>query len=330
LLGVVSAVSFSLFQDYRMLPRASLTPREHGKAGDGRCVRTRRAAPIRESFEPLNPSRILPHHFDGYRNDEARLRPESVNNLSKLTGKVAVVTGASKGIGAAIAKQLAADGANVVVNYATSREGADKVVGEITKAGGKAIAVGASVAKEADIEALFTATKKAYGKVDILVNNAGVYGFSPLEQVTPEEYKRQFDTNVLGLLLTTKTALPHFPAEGGSVINISSIVSTLAPPAASIYASTKGAVDTITKSLAKELAPRKIRVNAINPGLVITEGTQSAGIVDSDFEKQAIAATPLGRAGRPEDIAPPVSFLASDDARWITGETIFVSGGYAI
>jgi 3-oxoacyl-[acyl-carrier protein] reductase len=248
--------------------------------------------------------------------------------MSKLTCKVAVVTGSSKGIGAAIAKQLAADGASVVVNYATSREGADKVVATITKAGGKAIAVGASVAKEADIEVLFAETKKAYGKVDILVNNAGVYGFTPLEQVTADEYRRQHDTNVLGLLLTTKAALPHFPAEGGSVINISSIVSTLAPASASVYSATKGAVDTITKSLAKELASRKIRVNAINPGLIATEGT--AGFAGSDFEKDAVARTPLGRIGQPEDIAPPVSFLASDDARWITGETIFVSGGSAI
>jgi len=250
--------------------------------------------------------------------------------MSKLTGKVAVVTGASKGIGAAIAKQLAADGASVVVNYSTSREGAEKVVHEITEAGGKAIAVGGSVAKQTGIDSLFAETQKAYGKVDILVNNAGVYSFASLEDVTGDEYKRLYDTNVLGLLLTTKAALPHFPAEGGSVINISSVVSTLAPAANSLYASTKGAVDTITKSLAKELGPRKIRVNAINPGLVITEGTQSAGIVGSDFEAGAIASTPLGRAGRPEDIAPPVAFLASDDSRWITGETIFVSGGAAI
>ena len=219
--------------------------------------------------------------------------------MSKLKGKVAVVTGASKGIGAAVAKQLAADGASVVVNYATSREGADKVVAEIKKAGGNAVAVGASVAKEAEIQTLFAETKKAYGKVDILVNNAGVYGFTPLEQVTADEYKRQFDTNVLGLLLTTKAALPLFPAEGGSVVNISSVVSTAAPPAGSVYASTKGAVDTITKSLSKELAARKIRVNAINPGLVITEGTHSAGIAGSDFEKSLIAQTPLGRAGQP-------------------------------
>jgi 3-oxoacyl-[acyl-carrier protein] reductase len=250
--------------------------------------------------------------------------------MGKLKGKVAVVTGASKGIGAAIAKQLAADGARVVVNYATSRQGADKVVSEIKGSGGEAIAVGGSVAKEKDIDQLFAETTKAFGKVDILVNNAGIYSFAPLEQITAEDYKRQYDTNVLGLLLTTKAALPYFPPEGGSVVNISSVVSTLAPADASIYSSTKGAVDTITKSLAKELGPRKIRVNAINPGLVITEGTQSAGLAASDFEKQAVANTPLGRAGRPEDIAPPVAFLASDDARWITGETIFVSGGAAI
>jgi 3-oxoacyl-[acyl-carrier protein] reductase len=253
-----------------------------------------------------------------------------VKNMSKLKGKVAVVTGASKGIGAAIAKQLAADGARVVVNYATSRNGAEKVVEEITKTGGKAIAVGGSVANQNDIDQLFAETTKAFGKVDILVNNAGVYAFAPLEQVTADDYKRQYDTNVLGLLLTTKGALPYFPPEGGSVVNISSIVSTLAPAAASVYSSTKGAVDTITKSLAKELGPRKIRVNAINPGYVVTEGTESAGIVGSDFEKQAVAQTPLGRAGQPDDIAPPVAFLASDDARWITGETIYVSGGAAI
>jgi 3-oxoacyl-[acyl-carrier protein] reductase len=250
--------------------------------------------------------------------------------VGKLQGKVAVVTGASKGIGAAIAKQLAADGASVVVNYATSQAGADKVVAEIGKAGGKAVAFGGSVAREADIDKLFTDTKKAFGRVDILVNNAGVYGFAPLESITAEEYKRQYDTNVLGLLMTTKAAIPLFPAEGGSVINISSIVSTLAPAGASVYASTKGAVDTITKSLAKELAPRKIRVNSINPGFVVTEGTYTAGLAGGDFERDAIARTPLGRVGQPEDIALPVAFLASDDARWITGETIYVSGGSAI
>jgi len=250
--------------------------------------------------------------------------------MKKLTGKVAVVTGASKGIGAAIARQLAADGASVVVNYSTSREGAEKVVESIRQHGGEAIAFGATVSKESDIQALFTETRKAYGKVDILVNNAGVYGFAPLDQVTVDEYHRQHDTNVLGLLLATKAALPYFPAEGGSVVNVSSVVSTLAPPASTVYAATKGAVDTITKALAKELGPRKIRVNAVNPGLVITEGTQAAGISGSDFEARAIAGTPLGRAGQPEDIALPVSFLASDDARWITGETLYVSGGAAI
>jgi 3-oxoacyl-[acyl-carrier protein] reductase len=256
------------------------------------------------------------------------LRKEEV--MKKLTGKVAVVTGASKGIGAAIAKQLAADGAQVVVNYSTSREGAEKVVDSIRHSGGDAIAVGATVSKEADIQTLFAETRKAYGKVDILVNNAGVYGFSPLDQVTVDEYRRQHDTNVLGLLLTTKAALPYFPAEGGSVVNVSSVVSTLAPAASTIYSATKGAVDTITKALAKELGPRKIRVNAVNPGLVITEGTQAAGIVGSEFEAGAVAMTPLGRVGQPDDIAPPVAFLASDDARWITGETLYVSGGAAI
>jgi 3-oxoacyl-[acyl-carrier protein] reductase len=250
--------------------------------------------------------------------------------MGKLANKVAVVTGASKGIGAAIAKHLAAEGASVVVNYASSKEGADKVVGEIVKAGGKAIAVGASVANEADITKLFEETKKVYGKVDILINNAGVYGFSPLEAITAEEYHRQYNTNVLGLLLTTKAAVPFFPETGGSVVNISSVVSTLAPAASSVYSGTKGAVDSITRSLAKELGPRKIRVNAINPGLVHTEGVESAGFIGSDFEKGAVATTPLGRIGQPDDIALPVVFLASEDARWITGETIYVSGGAAI
>jgi len=248
----------------------------------------------------------------------------------KLTGKVAVVTGASKGIGAAIAKRLAADGASVVVNYASSREGAEKVVNEITQAGGKAVAVRASVAHEADIDTLFAETRKTFGKLDILINNAGVYSFAPLEEITATEYSRLYDTNVLGLLLTTKAALPLFPPEGGSVVNISSVVSTLAPATASVYSSTKGAVDTITKALAKELGPRNIRVNSINPGFVVTEGTHTAGIAGGDFERGAVASTPLGRAGQPDDIAPPVSFLASDDARWITGENIFVSGGAAI
>lgn len=255
---------------------------------------------------------------------------ESVNQMSRLKGKVAVITGASKGIGAAIAKQLASDGASVVVNYATSKAGADQVVSDITGAGGKAVAIGGSVANEEEVEKLFNEVKEQFGRVDILVNNAGVYSFAPIDQLFTEEYARLFDTNVRGLLLTTKAALPLFPSDGGSIVNISSVVSTYAPPFVSVYSATKGAVDTITKSLAKELGPRSIRVNAINPGLVITEGSQSANIVGSDFEKEAIAGTPLGRVGLPEDIAPPVAFLASDEARWITGETIFVSGGAGI
>ncbi len=250
--------------------------------------------------------------------------------MANLAGKVALVTGASKGIGAAIAKHLAAAGASVVVNYASSKEGADKVVAAIVAAGGKAIAVGGSVRVEAEITALLAETKKAYGHLDILVNNAGVYGFSPIESVTAEDYHRQFDTNVLGLLLTTKAAVPLFPETGGSVINISSVVSTLAPPASSIYSATKGAVDTITRVLAKELGPKKIRVNAINPGLVQTEGTETAGFIGSPFEEELVKSTPLGRIGQPDDIALPTVFLASDDARWITGETIFVSGGASI
>lgn len=247
-----------------------------------------------------------------------------------LTGKVAVVTGASKGIGAAIAKHLAAAGASVVVNYASSQAGADAVVAEIVQAGGKAIAVGGSVAVESEIAALFASAKDAYGKVDILVNNAGVFAATPLEGIAAEEYKRLFDTNVLGVLLATKAALPLFPETGGSVINISSAVSRMAPPALAVYSATKGALDTITKSLAKELGSRHIRVNAVNPGLVVTEGTTAAGMLGSEFEAQAVAMTPLGRMGHPDDIAPPVVFLASDAARWITGETIFVSGGAAI
>ena len=250
--------------------------------------------------------------------------------MAKLADKVAVVTGASKGIGASIAKHLAAAGASVVVNYSSSQEGADKVVAEIVKAGGKAIAVGGSVAKEADVISLFAKAEEAYGKVDILINNAGVFAFGPVDQVTPEEYHRQYDTNVLGVFLATKHALPLFPETGGSIVNISSVVSTFAPPFGSVYSGTKGALDTITKSLAKELGPRKIRVNAINPGMVVTEGAVSVGVIGSDMEKQTIATTPLGRIGQPEDIALPVVFLASEDARWITGETIFVSGGSGI
>jgi 3-oxoacyl-[acyl-carrier protein] reductase len=246
----------------------------------------------------------------------------------KLAGKVAVVTGASKGIGAAIAKHLAADGASVVVNYASSKAGADKVVAEITAQGGKAVAVQGDVAKKADIDRLFSETKKAFGKLDILINNAGIYEFAPLEQITEEHFHKQFNLNVLGLVLTTQEALKYFSAGGGNVINISSLVSTLAPANAAVYSATKGAVDTITASFAKELGARKIRVNAVRPGLVETEGTVSSGFTEGDFHDQYIKNAPLGRIGRPQDIAAAVSYLASDDSAWVTGETLLVSGGH--
>ena len=247
--------------------------------------------------------------------------------MDRLKGKVAVVTGASKGIGAAIAKALAADGAAVIVNYATSRAGADKVVAEIVARGGKAEAVQGDVAKGGDVERLFAATKKAFGSLDILVNNAGVYGFSPIEGITEEDFHRHFNINVLGVLLATKAAAAAFGPEGGSIINVSSVVSRLKPPQATLYVATKGAVDALTGSLAKELAPRKIRVNAINPGLVDTEGTNSAGLVGSEMEAQYVQQTPLGRIGKPEDIARVAVFLASGEAGWVTGEMIGVSGG---
>lgn len=247
--------------------------------------------------------------------------------MAKLTGKVAVVTGASKGIGAGIAKELAAQGASVVVNYASSKEGAEKVVAEITKAGGKAIAVGGSVAKAGDIEKLFAETKKAYGKVDILVNNAGVYAFAPLEAITEEEIDRIFDTNVKGLLLATKAGVALFPPEGGSVINIGSVASEQTPPMSGVYSGTKGAVDAITRVFAKELGPKKIRVNAVNPGPVVTEGFKTAGVEGSDFEKSMLQGTPLGRLGQPDDVATVVAFLASDDARWVTGSLLQAAGG---
>ena len=247
--------------------------------------------------------------------------------MGKLTGKVAVVTGASKGIGAGIAKELAAQGASVVVNYASSQEGAEKVVAEITKAGGKAIAVGGSVAKAAEIEKLFSETKNAFGKVDILVNNAGVYGFKPLEQMTQEDIAWMYGTNVTGLLLTTQAGVALFPKEGGSVINIGSVASDQTPPMSVVYSGTKGAVDAITRVLAKELGPKSIRVNAVNPGPVVTEGSRSAGVEGSDFEKQMVQSTPLGRVGQPEDIATVVAFLASNDARWVTGSLLQAAGG---
>ena len=245
----------------------------------------------------------------------------------KLEGKVAVVTGASKGIGASIAKHLAAEGAAVVVNYASSREGADRVVSEITADGGRALAVQADVSKQEDITRLFTETKAAYGKVDILVNNAGVYAFATLEEIDAEHFHKHFNLNVLGLLLTTQQAVALFPESGGSVINISSVVSTARFPGASVYSGTKGAVDAITRSLAAELGPRGIRVNAINPGMVETEGVHSAGIAGSEMEQQVTAMTPLGRIGQPQDIATAAVFLASADSSWVTGETFVISGG---
>jgi 3-oxoacyl-[acyl-carrier protein] reductase len=246
----------------------------------------------------------------------------------RLSGKVAVVTGASKGIGAAIAQHLAAEGAAVVVNYASSKQGADRVVAEITGKGGKAVAVQADVSKQADIRRLFAEAKKAFGRLDVLVNNAGIYEFAPLEEVTPEHFHKLFDLNVLGLILTTQEAVKHFGPSGGSVINISSVAATSASPTTSVYSATKAAVDAVTKSLAKELGPRKVRVNSINPGMVETEGVRSAGISESDFRKQIEAQTPLGRIGQPQDIGPAAVFLASGESGWITGETLYISGGY--
>ncbi|MEH2457983.1 SDR family NAD(P)-dependent oxidoreductase [Nostoc sp.] len=247
--------------------------------------------------------------------------------MAKLDGKIAVVTGASKGIGASIAKHLAAEGASVVVNYASSQEGANRVVDEIINTGGQAIAVQANVAKKAEIEHLFAETQQAFGKLDILVNNAGIYEFSPLQDITEEHFHKQFDLNVLGLILTSQQAVKHFGSAGGSIINISSLVSTLAPANGSVYSATKAAVDAITKSLAKELGSRNIRVNSINPGMVETEGTDTAGITESEGRKQTEAQTPLGRIGQPQDIAPAVVFLASSDSGWITGETLYITGG---
>jgi 3-oxoacyl-[acyl-carrier protein] reductase len=246
--------------------------------------------------------------------------------MSKLTGKVAVVTGASKGIGAAIAKALAAEGASVIVNYASSKAGAEAVVDAITAAGGKAIAVGGDVSKAADAQGLIDAAIKGYGRLDILVNNAGVYEFAAIGDITEDHFHKTFNINVLGLLLTTQAAAKHF-GEGASVINIGSVVTSLFPPESAVYTASKGAVDAITGVLAVELGPRKIRVNAINPGGVETEGTHAAGIAGSDFEKSFIAQTPLGRIGQPDDIADIAVFLASDDSRWLTGEKLLASGG---
>jgi len=245
----------------------------------------------------------------------------------RLKDKIALVTGASKGIGAAIAKQLALEGARVIVNYASSKEDAEKVVAEIVKKGGKAIAIQANVAKEKDVESLITQSVKAFGNIDILVNNAGVYEFIPLEDVTSQAYHKMFDINVFGLLMVTKEAIKHFNPIGGSIINIGSVASTKALAHGSVYCATKASVDAITRCLGAELGPRNIRVNSINPGMVETEGTHHAGIIDSDFKMKTEQETPLGHIGLPKDIAPAVAFIASEDASWITGETLFISGG---
>ena len=244
----------------------------------------------------------------------------------RLTGKVAVVTGASKGIGASIAKHLAAEGAAVVVNYASSKEGADRVVAEITGKGGRAVAVQGDVSRQDDIRRLFAETKKAFGRLDVLVNNAGVYEFAPLEGITAENFNKQFGLNVLGLILTTQEAVKHF-GDGGSVVNISSVVGKLALPGATVYSATKAAVDSITRTLSAELGPKKIRVNAVNPGMVETEGNYTAK-EGSDFRKGVEEKTPLGRIGQVDDIAPAVVYFASDDSKWVTGETLYIAGGF--
>jgi 3-oxoacyl-[acyl-carrier protein] reductase len=248
-------------------------------------------------------------------------------NTKKLDGKIAVVTGASKGIGAGIAKELAAEGAAVVVNYSSSKQDADRVVDEISKRGGKAIAIQGNVTKKSEVERLFAEAEKAFGKIDILVNNAGVYEWVALEAVTEQQFHRMFDTNVLGMLLVTQEGLKHFKSEGGSIINIGSLASSLTPPTAVVYNATKGAVDAITRTLAKELGPRKIRVNSINPGMVVTEGAVAGGFTEGDIRKMLETQTPLGRIGQTEDIAPAAVFFASPDSAWISGETLLIAGG---
>jgi 3-oxoacyl-[acyl-carrier protein] reductase len=247
--------------------------------------------------------------------------------MGKLSNKVAVVTGSSKGIGAGIAKGLAAEGASVVVNYSSSKEGADRVVADIKAKGGKAVAIQGDVAKAKDVQRLFAETKKAFGRLDVLVNNAGIYKFAPLDQITEEEFHQQFGTNVLGLILATQEAVKHFDGAGGSVINIGSAITSQTPPNTAVYTATKGAVDVITRTLAKELGPKRIRVNSINPGMVETEGAHTAGFIGSDFQKSLEGQTPLGRIGQSDDIAPVAVFLASADSGWLTGETILASGG---
>ena len=246
--------------------------------------------------------------------------------MSKLAGKVAVVTGASKGIGAAIAKALAVEGASVVVNYASSKAGADTVVATITQAGGKAVAVAGDVSNPAEAEGIIYAAISNFGKLDILVNNSGVFEFAPIEAITPEHFHKQFNINVLGTLLVTQAAVKHLGV-GASIINIGSVVSRITPPASTVYSATKGAIDAITGVLANELGAKKIRVNSINPGMVETEGAHAAGFIGSDFEKQGVATTPLGRTGQPNDIARVAVFLASDDSGWLTGEHLLASGG---
>jgi 3-oxoacyl-[acyl-carrier protein] reductase len=247
--------------------------------------------------------------------------------MAKLTNKVAIVSGASKGIGAAIAKSLAGEGASVVVNYASSKEGADKVVAEITSNGGKAIAVQGDFSKQADISKVFAETKKVFGRLDTVVNNAGVYEFVPLGDITEESFHRMFNLNVLGLILSSQESLKYFGPEGGSIINIGSVASSTNPPTSSVYTATKGAVDSVTRVLSRELGPKNIRVNSINPGMVETEGVHTAGFIGSDFQKALEAQTPLGRIGQPKDIGPVAVFLASDDSSWLTGELVLAGGG---
>jgi 3-oxoacyl-[acyl-carrier protein] reductase len=273
----------------------------------------------------LNPIGQTAHQLDACRIIKMMFAAGE-ENMSKLKGKVAVVTGASKGIGAGIAKSLAAEGASVVVNYASSKAGAEKVVNAITTAGGKAVAVGGDVSKAAEAQGIIDAAIQNYGRLDILVNNSGIYNFETIETVSEEAFHKQFNTNVLGLLLTTQAALKHL-GEGGSIINVGSVVSRITPPGTSIYSGTKGAVDAITGVLSRELGPKQIRVNALNPGMVETEGTHSAGFIGSDFEKGTIAQTPLGRVGQPGDIGSIAVFLASDDSRWLTGERLLAGGG---
>ena len=281
---------------------------------------------LRALTELTDRSTIIPEKGGGriFAKHNSKRKTET---MSKLNGKVAIVTGASKGIGASIAKALAAEGASVVVNYASSKEGAEKVVAGITASGGKAVAVKGDVSKGAEAQGIVDAAIKNFGRLDVLVNNSGVYEFSPIENVTEEQFHRIFDINVLGLLLTTQAALKHI-GEGGSIINIGSIVSRITPPNSAVYSGTKGAVDAITGVLSRELGARKIRVNSLNPGMVETEGTHSAGFIGSDFENGAIAQTPLGRLGQPQDIASIAVFLASDDSAWLTGDQLLAGGGY--